>query len=332
MSSAVVTDQKPASSGYSVIAASSAPGTPRAALEQLVRRPVLPQLSQHGRPRAGLDAPRSGRGPLVVLVHGSVLGASVTWRKQQPLAQHWTLCTPNRPGFGDSAPNDRGDFEAEAPLIADLLGDGAHLVGHSYGAVIAMFAAALRPDAVRSLTLSEPGSLGVAAGNPAVDAMLASGSELFRRGHEMDPRELLVFFRSGAGSARATPDELDDDLLAGARLLMREPAAVGTRPAPGATRPSALPQARDLGRTLGGVRGRVRRRGGGLGRGARRDPGARALDTRHGRALQRAAARVSHSVRGRAPLSGCRAAFYAASLTPPNRSKRNASRSGSGRS
>lgn len=158
----------------------------------------------------------------MVLVHGSVLGASVTWRKQQPLAEHWTLCTPNRPGFGDSAPNERGDFEAEAPLIAELLGDGAHLVGHSYGAVIAMFAAALQPEAVRSLTVSEPGSLGVAAGNPAVDAVIASGTELFRRGPDMDPRELLLLFRSGVGSAHATPDELDDELLAGAHLLMRE--------------------------------------------------------------------------------------------------------------
>lgn len=158
----------------------------------------------------------------MVLVHGSVLGASVTWRKQQPLAEHWTLCTPNRPGFGSSPPNERGDFEAEAPLFADLLGDGAHLVGHSYGAVIAMFTAALRPGAVRSLTLSEPGSLSVAAGDPAVDAVIAQGNELFRRGPGMDPRDMLVWFRSGVGSSHATPDELQGDLLEGARLLMRE--------------------------------------------------------------------------------------------------------------
>jgi pimeloyl-ACP methyl ester carboxylesterase len=158
----------------------------------------------------------------VVLVHGSVLGAAVTWRKQLPLAEHWTLCTPNRPGFGASPSNERGDFEAEAPPIAELLGEGAHLVGHSYGAVIAMFAAALRPDAVRSLTVSEPGSLSVAAGDPMVDAVIAQGNELFRRGPEMDPRDMLLWFRSGVGSAHATPDELTGDLLEGAKLLMRE--------------------------------------------------------------------------------------------------------------
>jgi pimeloyl-ACP methyl ester carboxylesterase len=178
--------------------------------------------SQPGPSRARLDAPRFGKGPLVVLVHGSVLGAAVTWRKQLPLAEHWTLCTPNRPGFGGSPPNERGDFEAEAPLIAELLGDGAHLVGHSYGAVIALFAAALRPEAVRSLAVSEPGSLSVAAGDPAVDAVIAQGNELFRRGPDMDPRDMLLWFRSGVGSAHATPDELTGDLLEGAKLLIRE--------------------------------------------------------------------------------------------------------------
>lgn len=169
-----------------------------------------------------LDTPCTGSGPLVVLVHGSVLGAAATWRKQEPLARHWTLCTPNRPGFGASPAAERGDFEAEAPLIAELLGDGAHLVGHSYGAVIALFAAALRPEAVRSLTVSEPGALGVAAGNPAVDSVIAQGDELFRRGRDMDPRDMLVFFRDGVGSSHSTPDELQGDLLAGAKLLMRE--------------------------------------------------------------------------------------------------------------
>ena len=68
-----------------------------------------------------------------------------TWRAQRALAARWTLVLPHRPGFGASPPLARGDFEAEAPLIAELLGDGAHLVGHSYGAVIALYAAALRP-------------------------------------------------------------------------------------------------------------------------------------------------------------------------------------------
>ncbi len=113
---------------------------------------------------AGPDLKRAGSGPAVLLVHGSVLGAAQTWRHQLVLAERWSLLLANRPGFGGSPPSARGDFEAEAPIFAELLGEGAHLVGHSYGAVIALYAAALRPQAVRSLTVSEPGCLRVAAG------------------------------------------------------------------------------------------------------------------------------------------------------------------------
>jgi pimeloyl-ACP methyl ester carboxylesterase len=171
---------------------------------------------------ADLDVTTVGSGPRVVLVHGSVVGARLTWQHQHALARDWTLCIPNRPGFGASPPLERGDFELEAPLIAELLGDGAHLVGHSYGAVIALLAAALRPDAVRSLVVSEPGSLHVAAGTPSVDAMLANGIEFYRRADEFEPRDFLAMFRAGAHSARETPAQLEGELLDGARLVMRE--------------------------------------------------------------------------------------------------------------
>lgn len=73
--------------------------------------------------RAGeLDVAQHGAGPRVVLVHGSVVGAERTWRRQLPLAERWTLALPNRPGFAASPPLARGDFEAEAPLVAELLG------------------------------------------------------------------------------------------------------------------------------------------------------------------------------------------------------------------
>ena len=64
------------------------------------------------------------------------------------------------------------DFEEHAVLVAAALGDGAHLVGHSYGGVISLLAAAAAPGRVRSLTVIEPPALGVARGNPAADAFL----------------------------------------------------------------------------------------------------------------------------------------------------------------
>jgi pimeloyl-ACP methyl ester carboxylesterase len=169
-----------------------------------------------------LDVRRVGKGPTVVLVHGSVVGAERTWRHQLTLAVHWSLCIPNRPGFGESPPLAQGDFELEAPLIAELLGDGAHLVGHSYGAVIALYAAALRPDAVRSLTISEPGCLRVAAGMELVDMQIANGERLYSLADTLEPLEFLQAFRGGVGSTHATPAELGGELLRGAHLLMHE--------------------------------------------------------------------------------------------------------------
>jgi pimeloyl-ACP methyl ester carboxylesterase len=169
-----------------------------------------------------LDVTRVGSGPSVVLVHGSVIGAKRTWRHQLALAEHWTLCLPNRPGFGSSPPLARGDFESEAPLIAELLGDGAHLVGHSYGAVIALYAAGLRPDAVRSLTVSEPGCLRVAAGDPVVDAQISGGEHLYESAATFSALEFLRAFRGGVGSTHDTPEHLTGELLHGARSLMRE--------------------------------------------------------------------------------------------------------------
>jgi pimeloyl-ACP methyl ester carboxylesterase len=171
---------------------------------------------------ADLEVTRLGHGPPIVLVHGSVVGAKLTWRHQLPLAESWSLCLPNRPGFGASPALPRGDFEVEAPLMAELLGDGAHLVGHSYGAIVALYAAALRPQAVRSLTVSEPGSLRVAAGTPSVDAMIAGGEQLYRLAPTIAPREFLEIFRGNLHSAHRTPRELSPELLDGARLLIRE--------------------------------------------------------------------------------------------------------------
>jgi pimeloyl-ACP methyl ester carboxylesterase len=169
-----------------------------------------------------LDVERVGAGPPVLLVHGSIVGARRTWRHQLDLADRFTLLLANRPGFGASPPLERGDFDAEAPLFAELLGDGAHLVGHSMGGVIALLAAALRPASVRSLIVSEPGCLRVAAGDPAVDEVIANGERLREHLPRLEPRQFLTLFRSGVHSTHETPDELPEELERGVRHAMAE--------------------------------------------------------------------------------------------------------------
>ena len=167
-----------------------------------------------------LHVERLGDGPPVLLVHGSVTGARLTWREQLPLAERWTLLLADRPGFGESPPLERSDFEAEAPFVAELLDEPVHVVAHSYGGVISMLAAAMRPDAVRSLTVVEPPAFGVARGDPAVEAFVARGIELWTEGPDDAAAFLERFF--GLVGSRPIPGRLKPELEQGARLLMRE--------------------------------------------------------------------------------------------------------------
>lgn len=113
-------------------------------------------------------------GPRVVMVHGGAQGSSSAGHRnfhaQEELgAQGWQLLVPDRPGHGQSPdPGRPDDAEADALWVAELLGNGAHLVGHSFGGLVAVAAAARRPEAVRSLTLIEPALLKVATRAPAV--------------------------------------------------------------------------------------------------------------------------------------------------------------------
>jgi pimeloyl-ACP methyl ester carboxylesterase len=95
---------------------------------------------------------------------------------QRPLAARRRLVLMDRRGHGGSPDLDgpyRTDYAADAQDVIALLGDGAHLVGHSYGGVAALLAAAARPDLVRSLCLIQPGWMRVAEDHPVVAEMLA---------------------------------------------------------------------------------------------------------------------------------------------------------------
>src|SRR5437773_90699 len=77
---------------------------------------------------------------------------------------------------------ERIDFEEQAEELAPLLGDRAHLVGHSYGAVISLLMAARRPGLVRSLTVSEPPAFRLARGRPEVELLIAELQAFFAAG------------------------------------------------------------------------------------------------------------------------------------------------------
>lgn len=116
-----------------------------------------------------LNAVTWGEGEPVIFVHGSMGWGTDTFPKQRPLSDQFKLILVDRRGFGDSPPTERSDFEVDAHDIAELLDDGAHLVGHSYGAVVCLLTAGLRPEAVRSLAVIEPPAYSLMRGNEMVE-------------------------------------------------------------------------------------------------------------------------------------------------------------------
>ena len=158
--------------------------------------------------------------PRVLLVHGSVVNGDATWTAQRPLAERFDLVVPNRRGFPPGPDVESVDFDDEAVWLDTYLGPGAHVVGHSYGGVIALLAAARRPELVRSLTVIEPPALAVARGNPVADEFAARSTALW----ETVPCEAEAFLRGflEAVNAPAPRGPLSPALLQGARTLMVE--------------------------------------------------------------------------------------------------------------
>jgi pimeloyl-ACP methyl ester carboxylesterase len=152
----------------------------------------------------------------IVFVHGSVGNAASTWAGQRELDRRFELVFLTRSGYPPGILLDRIDFEQQAGEVARELRGGDHLVGHSYGGVVSLLAAARGP-ALASLTVSEPPAFDVARGHPAVEQFLAT----FADGVPTTPREYLEFFLPLVGSTLPL-GEISPELEQGARAAIAE--------------------------------------------------------------------------------------------------------------
>jgi pimeloyl-ACP methyl ester carboxylesterase len=102
---------------------------------------------------------RSGKGPPLVLVHGTAADHS-RWRPVIPaLEESFTVYAIDRRGRGGSG--DAEDYSVEKEFedvaaVVDSLGEPVNLLGHSYGGLLALEAALLTRN-VRKLVLYDPG-------------------------------------------------------------------------------------------------------------------------------------------------------------------------------
>lgn len=159
------------------------------------------------------DAPR-GR---AVLVHGSTTWGASAFARQRPLAATHRLELVDRRGYGASPDVAHSDALLDAAdlvdvLAADVMGNGpAHLVGHSFGTVVALLAAGRVPGAVRSLTLIEPSCYRAVADDPVVgDALRRNRESMAGPLPDLSPAEFLRLSTESLGlpPLESTPERL----------------------------------------------------------------------------------------------------------------------------
>jgi pimeloyl-ACP methyl ester carboxylesterase len=112
----------------------------------------------------------------VVLLHSSGLSGR-QWRRLAKRLEGlgFSVTVPDFIGHGASAlwpEPEPFSYRQDVDLFVDLLKKGppTHVVGHSYGGLVAILAALEVPDAVRSLVLFEPVAMGVLDPNEDADA------------------------------------------------------------------------------------------------------------------------------------------------------------------
>jgi pimeloyl-ACP methyl ester carboxylesterase len=163
-----------------------------------------------------------GAGERILLVHGSFDAGEQTFPEQRELADRYRVVLKDRRGYGDSPSAERVDFNSLTQDICDLLDGGAHLVGHSYGGVLCLLAAARQPEAVQSLTVIEPPAYAVARGNPAVEALVERMAAFWAHADPSVPDRILPEFMVALGFDPPSVELTAKDLAA-ALTTLREP-------------------------------------------------------------------------------------------------------------
>jgi pimeloyl-ACP methyl ester carboxylesterase len=118
----------------------------------------------------------------VLMIHSGGF-TSRQWRKlAAQMAPRFHVLSPDLLGYGDSGAWPDGEpfhFRQDVELLESLLdagGQPAHLVGHSYGAFLALKLALQRPELVRSIAVYEPVAFGVLDEIEDADARSALGN------------------------------------------------------------------------------------------------------------------------------------------------------------
>ena len=187
----------------------------------------------------------AGTGPGVVCTHSNA-STSAQWRPLMDLlASRFRVLAPDLYGSGKSPewPSDRViRLRDEVTLIEPVLaraGSPLALVGHSYGAAVALIAALSSPDRVRAMALYEPTLFALldAEAPPPNEAegirnAVADASIALDAGDQDAAAERFIDYWMGRGSWEQTPEQRKAPIAASVRNVRRWAYALFTEPTP----------------------------------------------------------------------------------------------------
>jgi pimeloyl-ACP methyl ester carboxylesterase len=158
-----------------------------------------------------------------VFVHGSTTWGDSAFARQRPLAADFRLELVDRRGYGRSPDIDRSDARIDADDVVDVVAGGpVHLVGHSFGTVVALLAAGSAVGAVRSLTLIEPSCYRAVADDAVVGAALDANRAAIAAFGERPLPPAEEYLRLATEAVGLPPLEPTPQRLRAADTAMRE--------------------------------------------------------------------------------------------------------------
>jgi pimeloyl-ACP methyl ester carboxylesterase len=108
----------------------------------------------------------------------------------------------DRHGYGESHPcSFTYDLVQECAELAALVTEPIHLVGQSYGGVLALLVAATRPELIRTLTVSESPAFAIVRGNPDVEWLIERLVPLSANAASLSPEAYDAQFDAALGLA-----------------------------------------------------------------------------------------------------------------------------------
>ncbi len=187
----------------------------------------------------------AGTGPTVICLHSNASHGG-QWRALMArLAARHRVLAPDAYGSGASPewPSDRTIALADEvaflePVFAQA-GDGFSLVGHSYGAAVALIAALQQPQRVRALVLYEPTLFSlIEADGPApneadgIRNAVAAAAAALDAGDKPLAAQCFIDYWMGPGSWHATPPERQPAISNSTVNVRRWAHALITEPTP----------------------------------------------------------------------------------------------------